>query len=73
LVFEVFVFVCQTRAAELSHFLDLCSAWFWPDFDVTVITVEDDVGHECQSGEVERHPNVNVVCGCSVFSGRPEQ
>jgi len=38
-----------------------------------VITVEDDVGHECQSGEVERHPNVNVVCGCSVFSGRPEQ
>jgi len=38
-----------------------------------VISVEDDGGHESESGEVEGHPDVNVMCRCCVFSGRPEQ
>jgi len=38
-----------------------------------VITIEDDRGHESKPGEVEWHPDVNVMCGCGVFSGRPEQ
>ena len=69
----VVVFVGQARAAEFSHFFDLCSGRFWPDVDVPVITIKDEVRHECKSGEVERHPDVNVVRGCCVFSGRPEQ
>ncbi len=55
-----------------SHFFNLCSAWFRPNLDVTVITVENDGGHEGESGEVEGHPDVYVMCWCRVFSGRPE-
>jgi len=69
----VVVFVGQTGAAQFSDLLNLCFVWFWPNFDVTLIAVKDDGRHEGQSGEVERHPNVNVMCGCCVFSGRPEQ
>ena len=32
-----------------------------------MITIKDEVRHECKSGEVERHPDVNVVRGCCEF------
>jgi hypothetical protein len=73
LVLEVIVFVLKDRATELGNLFDLCSAWFGPNFDVAVITIKDDGRHESKSGEVKWHPDVNVVCGCGVFSGRPEQ
>jgi hypothetical protein len=73
LIFEVVIFVLKDRATELSHLFNLCSAWFGPNLDVAVITIEDDRGHESKPGEVEWHPDVNVMCGCGVFSGRPEQ
>ncbi len=40
---------------------------FGPFLNVPVVLVEDECRSERQLGEVERHPDVDKVCGCSVF------
>jgi hypothetical protein len=48
-VVEVCQFVGQTGAADLSNLFYLHPEWFWPQFDVAVIFVENQCWRERQS------------------------
>ncbi len=70
---EVIEFVGEAGSADFCDFFDLSAKWLWPFFDVSVVLVEDECRSEWELREIEWHPDVDKMHGCSVFSRRPEQ